>query len=312
MDNRTFVISAVVAALLIIGMLAYRISAMKGPSPEPPVAETKTEDSTALLSEARKSISKGDDDATLAKLTSLIAKYPDSKQAETAYWELAPLYERRADFLKAREMYQSLIDRFPASDNTTKAQAALERVNIRILFSPIITPDSFIYEVSKGDTLAKIAKKFQTTIDLIMKANGLKDTKVRVGEKLKISKAKFSLVVDKSQNILTLKDSDSVVKTYSVSTGKDFSTPTGTFKIANKIIDPPWYTDGAVIPVGSPRNILGSRWLGLSKQHYGIHGTIEPESIGKQVTAGCVRMINADVEELYTIVPEGTEVTIVD
>ena len=45
---------------------------------------------------------------------------------------------------------------------------------------------------------------------------------------------------------------------------------------------------------------------------YGIHGTIEPQNLGKQVTEGCVRMVNADVEELFIIVPTGTEVTIVD
>ena len=83
-------------------------------------------------------------------------------------------------------------------------------------------------------------------------------------------------------------------------------------KITVKLIDPHWYKTGAVVPPGSPENILGSRWLGISKERYGIHGTTEPESIGKQVTAGCIRMLNNEVEELYVIVPSGTKVTIVD
>jgi lipoprotein-anchoring transpeptidase ErfK/SrfK len=66
------------------------------------------------------------------------------------------------------------------------------------------------------------------------------------------------------------------------------------------------------VPADSPKNILGSRWLGLSEKSYGIHGTTEPQSIGRQVTSGCVRMRNSDVEELYQIVPEGTEVVIID
>ena len=45
---------------------------------------------------------------------------------------------------------------------------------------------------------------------------------------------------------------------------------------------------------------------------YGIHGTVEPESIGKQVTAGCVRMRNEEVEQLYMLIPTGTQVKIVD
>jgi lipoprotein-anchoring transpeptidase ErfK/SrfK len=166
--------------------------------------------------------------------------------------------------------------------------------------------------VQKGDSLTKLAKRFNTTVELISKANGLKDANIRIGRRLKITRVKFSISVDKSQNILTLKADENVFKTYRVSTGTNFSTPTGSFKITTKIIDPPWYIKGAVIPAGSPQNILGSRWLGITEPRYGIHGTTEPQSIGKQVTAGCVRMVNSDVEELYDIVPVGTEVVIVD
>jgi len=129
---------------------------------------------------------------------------------------------------------------------------------------------------------------------------------------LKVSTAHYSILVDKSQNLLTLKAGDEVFKAYPVSTGLDNCTPIGKFTIITKLIDPIWYKAGAAVPPGSPQNILGSRWLGLSLQGYGIHGTTEPDSIGKQVTAGCIRMLNADVEELYAIVPPGTEVTIVD
>ena len=52
--------------------------------------------------------------------------------------------------------------------------------------------------------------------------------------------------------------------------------------------------------------------MGIDKKGYGIHGTIDPNAIGQQITAGCVRMTNADVEELFSIVPTGTDVTIVD
>jgi lipoprotein-anchoring transpeptidase ErfK/SrfK len=52
--------------------------------------------------------------------------------------------------------------------------------------------------------------------------------------------------------------------------------------------------------------------MGFDLPAYGIHGTTEPQSLGKQVTQGCVRMSNADVEQLFIIVPIGTEVTIVD
>jgi lipoprotein-anchoring transpeptidase ErfK/SrfK len=52
--------------------------------------------------------------------------------------------------------------------------------------------------------------------------------------------------------------------------------------------------------------------MGFELAGYGIHGTTDPQSLGRQVTQGCVRMANPDIEELYLITPLGTEVTIVD
>ena len=238
---------------------------------------------------------------------------PVAGESESDYLASAVDYEKKGDLLKAKEMYQKIVEKYPGSSNILKEQEALDNLNIKILFSPIITPDSLVYEVQKGDTLTRIAKKFNTTTELIAKANNMKDANVKLGKKLKISKAKFSIVVDKSQNILTLKSDQDIFKTYRVSTGKNSCTPVGTFKITNKLIDPTWYpSTGGMIPAKDPKNVICSRWLGLSKQGYGIHGTTEPELIGKSVTEGCVRMKNPEVEELYSIVPVGTEVVIVD
>ena len=217
------------------------------------------------------------------------------------------------DLNTARDVYQRIVEKFPSSNKIAKAQEALDEINIKILFSGMSTKDSVVYEVQKGDTITRIAKKFGTTPELIMKSNDLKDPTIQVGRKLKVNTAKFSIVVDKSQNILTLKSGQDIVKTYRVSTGKNSCTPVGTFKITNKIVDPLWYKGpGMVIPAGDHKNVLGSRWLGISKPSYGIHGTVQPDSIGESVTEGCVRMKNSDVEELYVIVPEGTEVVITD
>jgi lipoprotein-anchoring transpeptidase ErfK/SrfK len=112
--------------------------------------------------------------------------------------------------------------------------------------------------------------------------------------------------------MLFLKNGDEILKTYVVSTGKNNSTPAGNFKIVNKQPNPTWFKAGAIVPADSPENILGTRWLGLDIKGYGIHGTTQPQELGKQVTLGCVRLRNEEVEELYDIVPLGTEVTIVD
>lgn len=230
------------------------------------------------------------------------------------YFTLAADYEAKQDFVKAKEAYQKFIEKYPTSDNIIKAQEGIDNCNVRILFSSEITPDSELYEVKKGDNLTKIAKKFHTTVDLLAKSNNIQGSAIRVGRKIKVPKATFSIAVNKSQKILMLKADGQIFKTYKIATGKENKpTPVGTFTITAKIVDPPWYQlNGKMIPAGDPKNQLGSRWLGLSKPSYGIHGTIDPASIGQNATEGCVRMTNPDVEELFSIVPEGTEVVITE
>ena len=220
--------------------------------------------------------------------------------------------EAEGDYQQARALYESLVNDFPNSPRVGDWQKKVWGFNIKLLFSPTITEGSILYEIKSGDSLDKIAKKFNTTVYLLKKSNGLTSDTILAGRKLKVWTKPFNIVVDKSQNILILKSNDLVIKTYIVSTGLNNSTPIGNFKIINKLIDPPWFKAGAVVPPESPDNILGSRWMGFDLKGYGIHGTTEPQTLGQQITQGCVRMSNSDVEELFTLVPAGTGVTIVD
>lgn len=221
-------------------------------------------------------------------------------------------YEDAGDLLKAKAVYQQMISEYPNSKEVQSWQRKVEDNNIKMMFSPNVNGYSVLYEIKAGDNLTKIASEFNTTIELIKISNNISDDKIFPGKKIKVWNRPFSIVVDKSQNTLILKTGEEVVKTYTVSTGANNSTPVGNFKVINRIKDPTWYKAGAVVPPGSPENVLGSHWLGLDVTGYGIHGTTEPQSLGKQVTQGCVRMANKDVEELFNIVPAGTEVTIVD
>lgn len=220
--------------------------------------------------------------------------------------------EAKGDLPGAKAAYEKLVSEFFNSREVMNWQKRIEELNIKLLFSPALTPKSKLYEIKQGDTLSGIAKEFGTTTDLIKKSNGLADDKIAPGKKIKVWAAPFTILVDKSQNTLILKCDEEIIKTYVVSTGKDNSTPTGTFKITDRLVNPTWFKESKVVPAGDPENILGTRWMGINLAGYGIHGTTEPQSLGSQVTQGCVRMSNPEVEELYIIIPTGTEVTIVD
>lgn len=107
----------------------------------------------------------------------------------------------------------------------------------------------------------------------------------------------YRIIVDLSDHQLYLLDNDVVVRAYPVAVGAMVTqTPVGEFTIVNKQPNP-----------GGP---FGAFWMGLSKAHYGIHGTNNPSSIGQDVSHGCIRMYNQDVLDLESKVPVGTRVTI--
>lgn len=251
-------------------------------------------------------------DTSKAKVASGIPEQTRDSVNVDSYLKEAEAFVDKGSLLEAKEIYQRLLDLPLSSKQMSIVQAKSENLNIKILLSGVNIDKSQIYEVKPGDALVNIAKKFNTTVEAIVKSNNIKNDIIRPGKKLRILNGKFSIFIDKSQNIMMLKFDDEVAKTYSISTGKNNSTPIGTYKIINKIINPPWYKDGKEIPPSSPENILGSRWMGFDLPGYGIHGTIAPQDIGSQITEGCVRMKNEDVEEIYSLVPIGTEVTIID
>jgi len=241
----------------------------------------------------------------------------DSKKAvipvsASAILAQAKDFEVKGNLLDAKTAYQKLVTEYPNLSDVMTWQRKLEELTMKLLFSPVITPKSIQYEIKPGDTLARIAKDNKTTVELIKRSNNLSSDNIVPGKKLKIWTAPLSILVYKGQNILILKAEEEIIKTYIVSTGANNSTPVGTYKIVTKLPNPTWFKAGAVVASGSADNQLGTRWLGFNLQGYGIHGTIDPQNLGKQVTQGCVRMANADVEEVFAIVPSGTTVTIVD
>ena len=219
----------------------------------------------------------------------------------------------KGEYIQAQKIYEEMLkNKTLSSEQRQGIRQAHENLNMRLLFSRIQTQDSFFYTVVQGDSLYKIAVKHETTVALIKKTNGLNKDTIYPGMKLKITRGEFSVNIDKSENTLTLRLNDRVMKHYEVATGTDNGTPTGPFTITNKLENPTWYKAGAIVLPDSPENALGTRWLGFDYPGYGIHGTIAPDSIGSQSTSGCVRMLNKEVEELYTIIPTGTSVMIID
>ena len=120
------------------------------------------------------------------------------------------------------------------------------------------------------------------------------------------------IVVSIPDRKLAVLEGDRIVRIFETAVGGPKSpSPTGAYQIVNSIADPTWYTKGKIVPPGKC-NPLGTRWLGLSRKGYGIHGTNRPDSIGRNASHGCIRMRNREVEELFKMVAVGDPVELYD
>lgn len=166
------------------------------------------------------------------------------------------------------------------------------------------------YVVQAGDQLRKIATKHHVPWQYLSRLNRVDPKRLREGQKLKVIDGPFGAVVTLSNFELTLHHGGQYVRSYACCIGKDNSTPAGKFKVLNKVTNPQ-YTDpnGKVFASGDPKNPLGTYWIDLGES-YGIHGTIEPDSIGKAESRGCVRLLNADAAEVYDLLDLAAEVVI--
>ena len=255
------------------------------------------------------------DKAAAAK--QLIEKYPETKEAKNFMVALSVDALKKNDLETAKEFLQKLADYHANSAEAEKLLEKLSKINMENLCSRKPFPFIKYHVVKSGEYLSSIANKNKTSVDSIKKINGLTGDTIRKGNRLRIDKSKYLLKVDISDNTLILNRSfdgqTNFVKKYSVGTGKEDNTPRGTFKVNLKQKEPTWYKPGGTpIPFGSKENELGTRWMGIDCIGFGIHGTWKPESVGKASSAGCIRMLNKDVEEIYDITPFGVTVIIED
>jgi len=231
------------------------------------------------------------------------------------------------DPIAARLQLTRLIDSGTlAPDAKRQAIDAITTVNASLFFSSTVNPADALmttYTIKSGDALSKIARKAGMAADwrMIMRLNGIKDpNRIRAGQVLKIPTCTFHAVVSKAEYRIYLyagEGADRVlVATYPVGLGEYNSTPTGAFmlKPGSRLVNPEWRNPrtGEFFKANDPKNPIGERWIGLQgvdagnskAMSYGIHGTIDPSSIGKQASMGCVRLKDADVEVIYEALTE--------
>ncbi len=228
---------------------------------------------------------------------------------------------------EARAALTKLILAAPEGPAREEMRKMLDAINKELFFSNKPSPDSVNYEVQPGDVLSLIVRnqtkdsnqsKDYYFTEVVMLVNGIKDARrIRPGKVLKIPQGTFSALVQKDAHRLIILLNGAYIKEYPVGLGApDSPTPEGKFVLdVGKAKDPDWTdSDGHLFKFGDPKNILGTRWMPFNdtEGHHGlgIHGTTDPATIGKDMSDGCIRMLNADVEEIFGMLAPGDTVEI--
>lgn len=249
--------------------------------------------------------------------TPLAGKYATKLKIAAGMVEKDPVTARKLveNILKDPELVEY-------SDAWNQVALALTPANRAILFTDVPAPEKETYVIQPGNSLARIAKHYNTTFNLLAKAHriDLQNPIVRPGQTLRIWKGYWNIKVSKSKYMLLLYDGERLVMAYRVGLGKQNRTPEGKFVVVSKMVKAPWNRDGKTVYFDDPEYPLGTRWMQLkgteertlTYEGYGIHGTKDPDSIGGNESNGCVRMVNGAVEELYDILPKrGTPVVLI-
>lgn len=227
---------------------------------------------------------------------------------------------KKEDDAAARDAYLALLSQVTDGAARLEIEERLGALSVAVAVSRLPMAGKISYVIQKGDSTSSIARRFGVTQEYILRANGLADpNRIVVGRDLRVlDKPAFAITVSKKEKTLTVTLGSHFFKRYPVSVGRADDTPEGMFVIGNRMVHPSWWrADGTEIPYGHPDNILGTRWLSLTAagttpriKGYGIHGTWDDGAVGVSSSAGCIRMRNADVEELHLLAPSGTPVMI--
>jgi hypothetical protein len=181
--------------------------------------------------------------------------------------------------------------------------------------------------VQPGDQLRIIGERNKVPFELLMAINRLpRPEALKAGQTLKVVSGPFHAKISRSTFTLDVYLQTRFVKSYRVGLGKPgYETPTGLWivKPGDKHIKPQW-TDpdtGRVYRAEDTDYPLGSRWIGLDgvdgnavgRTGFAIHGTNDPNQIGRQGSRGCIRLPNDDVVTVYNMFMPGlSKVQVVD
>ncbi|MBX9737470.1 MAG: L,D-transpeptidase family protein [Phycisphaerales bacterium] len=246
------------------------------------------------------------------------------------------------NLLEARTVLNAALwDASLAKNDRAAIRAQLAALNDKLFFSAMVVKGDTltdVYAVQPGDVMARLPIKNSWPVDyrFIQRINAMPNANsLRVGQRLKVVRMPIHVVVHKKDYRMDLYAGPPVAPTpgktgpdgqeegwvylrsITVGLGESNGTPEGLFIVRpkSKLINPRWVNPrtGEVFEADNPKNPIGEHWIGLDGADentrrftgYGIHGTIDTDSVGRQMSMGCVRMNAEDVRLVWELLVDG-------
>jgi lipoprotein-anchoring transpeptidase ErfK/SrfK len=303
------------------------------PSPEPAATEPAPEPAVELAAETSADTPPADP-AHADQDADVDPAGPDV--GSMAWTDVLELIKDTDRMVEARRLLSEILikraDTLTYGDEQILRQG-LTNINLQLVYSKKVDPQDPLagwHTISAGDNLTKLARPYKVTHEFLAWINGLSSPdRIFAGQKIKVIQGPFHVVVDKSDYRMDIYLADPTdgqwlyVNSLPVGIGADDSTPVGRWIVTprGKVSNPEW-TDprtGKVWAADDPANPVGDYWISLEGygdetadlRGYGIHGTVNPESIGDQQSMGCIRLRDRDIETVYKLLMEGESIVIV-
>lgn len=251
-------------------------------------------------------------DHTSPSETPTAAPVPPVRRSEV---EAARAALARGDLPAARTALSAVLVAGPSEPDETFARAELERMADAVLFSRATNVDDplvGVHVVGAGDSTNAIARMYKIPDSLVVKLNRIADPHHLVaGQRLKIIRGPFHAVIDKASHQMDVYLGETYIRGFQVGLGANNGTPRGTWVVWNKLTNPEWIdpTTRHHYAADDADNPIGEHWIGMrciqgdcmGRTGFGLHGTIDPSSIGRDSSMGCVRMRPEDIAFVYDL-----------
>lgn len=138
---------------------------------------------------------------------------PDPTLAD---FERCQTLESSASMLEVRNSWREFVERYPQSTKIQEAKARLGQINSALFFSAVATPEKTSYTVKQGDVITKVAVHEKSTPELIMRVNNLHGSMLRIGQRLLIPPADFSLQIERRHKVVVLLEGGKFFREYPI------------------------------------------------------------------------------------------------